>query len=302
LTPATAGEHPRGRGHPPRTAAPDLWFQAADRRRRLPDWASELLALGVEAAATRPGATRLIVAVVVPTRSYAAVLIAAGAVSSYARPAALATAPSEAEQQEHFQRLLRLRPGATVTVGATRDVATVVGIDDSGPEQLIVVRQAKKKLIRKFPMRAGHLVHLQGRQLSALLVGRLKAFEDEITSGDVCTPQGRSLQELLKVDKYGRFRSGESRSAVLSAGGDLPDDLHAAMPGLVVFDGAAGFRRWRENLRVAPWVIVLDRSAPSLNEGASLIEDEYVQRNCADRAPELPIPRGTEITAFWTAR
>lgn len=280
---------------------PEIWYGGGDMRRRVPEWARGLIELGAATAGARNRDLRLVVAVVVPTRVYAATLAAVGA-DSLQRPVAFnPSAPTTAELEQHFQQLRGLRPGRTVTVGAAKLVGSFIGIDESGEEPLVVIRQTKLRCIQKMPLRSCHLVGITGRSLSSLLIGRLNVFEIEITGGDLCLSNRRPLQETLKVGRYSPRGDKDIRCAVLSSGGDLPDELQDAKPRVVIFDGVPGFRHWRETWRVAPWLIVLDRTAANFEEGVSLVEDEYVRRDADEPALDLPLPPGVEVMGFWTA-
>jgi hypothetical protein len=193
-----------------------------------------------------------------------------------------------------------LPPGTTVTVGAAQRVGSLIGIDDSGAEPLVVIRQ--RNFVQKFPERGCHVVGIRGMSLSALLIGRLNVFEHEITGHEIVGTQGEPLQDVLKVSRFCRAQDNERFSALLAAGGDLPDELEAAQPKLVVFDGSAALRRWRETWRGAPWLVVLDRTSPAFDEGVALVEAEYVQRNSPAGTPDVPTVPGTEVMAFWTSR
>jgi hypothetical protein len=285
----------------PRSANPDLWFDTGDHRARVPEWATGFVELGHATARSRSPSSRLVVAVAVPTRAYASVLVAAGAVAADIG-ASHTLVPGEAELEEHYQQLRSLRPGTTVTAGRNQAVAVFVGVDESGTEPLIVLRDTRKDMIRKFPKRGCHLLSVRGRRLSALVVGRLNVLEREITGSDLCDPQGHPLQQLLKVQRYRQRGEKEFRTEVLAASGELPDDLDAAQPRIVVFDGTAGFRHWKESWRGAAWVVVLDRTSAGFEEGVALIEEEYVQRATMEAAPRVPVPHGAEVMGFWTAR
>ena len=118
----------------------------------------------------------------------------------------------------------------------------------------IVIRQ--RTFLQRLPKRTCHLIGVEGRSLSAVLVGQLNVFEHEITGDDVCDEQ-KPLQTLLKVSRFSEEGDKTVHTAVLAAGGELPPDLHAAQPGLVVFDGVTGFRHWRETWRGTSWLVVL---------------------------------------------
>ena len=175
------------------------------------------------------------------------------------------------------------------------------GIDESGAEPFLVIRQSK--FVQKIPKRSCHLVRARGRHFGCLLVGRINVLEAEICGDDVVTSSVKPLQTLVKAARFSSSSRG-AKSDIVAPGYDAPKHLLDAQPGLVVFDGAASFRRAREAWRGrAAWLVVLDRSAPSFAEGVQLVEDEYVQRGTRTPDPaNLPVPDACELMAFWSSR
>lgn len=286
---------------------PDLWYESYEGRRTVPAWAASLVQIGADAVGTlNESAERLVAAVAVPTRAYAASLVAVGAVSANQPLSFGRDDPSPDVLDAHFRQLCSLRPGTTVTVGSgtggSMRVGTFERVDMRDGEPVIVIRQRDfTQIIEK---KGCHRIALRGRSLSCLLVGRINVFEEEIKSGDVVTRQSRPLQDILKVARFCGRRDSDVRSEVLSQGVDLPRELRDAQPTLVVFDGTAALRRWREEWRSSPWLIVLDRTSPQFDEGVALVEEEYVQR-ATERIkdePDLDVPLGGELMAFWSSR
>jgi hypothetical protein len=135
------------------------------------------------------------------------------------------------------------------------------------------------------------------------MVGRINILEAEICGGDVVTASVKPLQTVLKVARFSRSARG-AKSEIVAPGYGVPAHLLDAQPGLIVFDGASAFRRAREAWRGgAPWLVVLDRSAPSFAEGVQLVEDEYVQRGTRVPDPSnLLAPEACELMSFWSSR
>jgi hypothetical protein len=280
-----------------------LWYADETARKPVPVWAEEMVDLGSACAGQRRSTgERLIAAIAVPTRAYCAALAAVGAVE-VPEPASPGVINGAEAVDAHFQSLAALRPGAAVTVrqGSAVTVGQFEGIDETGEEPMIVIRQPK--FIQRIPKRSSHLIRARGRYFGCLLVGRINILEAEICGGDVVTTAVKPLQTLLKIARFSRSPNG-AKSDIVAPGYAAPAHLLDAQPGLIVFDGASAFRRAREAWRgSAPWLVVLDRSAPSFAEGVQLVEDEYVQRGT--RAPDpgnLPVPEACELMAFWSSR
>jgi hypothetical protein len=289
---------------------PQLWYVTAAGRRRLPAWASASVKVGAALAGAHREGERLVAAMAVPTRAYAATLAGVGAVTARSPMSFNPEAPSEEAIDAHFRILLSLRPGTTVTVrsGRTKNVGTFERVDFSGSEPLVVISQKgsrHQKEFRQMYKKSGcRNISLHGRSLSCLLVGRINIFEEEVTGRDVVTRESGPLQSILKVARLVAPEDHDVRSDILPTGGDLPPRLRAAQPDLVIFDGTASFRHWRETWRAAPWLVILDRCSPHFDEGVQLVEEEFAERASAQTEPPegVEAPPGTELMAFWSAR
>lgn len=287
----------------PQGLLPEFWYAGQHGRRRVPQWASGFIALGAAVAGAHQDGERLVAAVAAPTRAYAATLAGVGAVT-VRTPMSLKSEHTSPEALEnHFRLLASLRRGTTVTVrsGKTKNVGTFECVDFSGVEPVIVINQ--KGFTQKYAKFGCRNISLHGRSLSCLFVGRLNVFEEEIAGGDVVDRNSRPLQSILKVGRFARPGDHEVSSDILPTAGDLPARLREAQPDLVIFDGTAAFRHWRETWRNAPWLVVLDRTSPHFDEGVQLVEEEFAERASAQTGtPEIDPPKGTELTAFWSSR
>jgi hypothetical protein len=282
---------------------PELWHASDHGRRRLPRWASGFVRLGASAAGAYQDGERLVAAVAAPTRGYAATLAGIGAVTARTPMSFNTEEPSPEVIEAHFKLLTSLRPGTTVTVrsGKTTNVGTFERIDFTGAEPLIVISQ--RGFTQMYGKFGCHNISPHGRSLNCLFVGRINLFEEETTGGDVVTVESRPLQSILKIGRFAGRHDHEIRSDILPTGGDLPSRLRDAQPDLVIFDGTAAFRRWRENWRTGPWLVVLDRTSPHFDEGVQLVEEEFAERASANtQTPAIEPPDGTELTAFWSSR
>ena len=282
----------------------ELWYTHGGETKALPGWAQWMIGIGRLAAQPTGSRQRCLIVVAVPCRAYAAVMAAIGCVRSMQEPSVkLIDSSDAAALAAHFESLCRLGPGATVTVaGEVRRVARVVGVEHFDGEQHVVVEQdpnTRRACMRKFPERAAHLLIPRGLGLRALIVGALALLEQEITCGDVVTSDGRPLQEILRVRRFLGSRPKDIRCGLAGAGAELHSELTDAQPAVVVFDGAQGFRRWKEAWRSSAWVVVLDRTSTQFEEGVALVEEEFFQRiDDADLVNGLDVPPGIEVMGF----
>ena len=141
-------------------------------------------------------------------------------------------------------------------------------------------------------------------RLDCLLVGRLNLLREEITDVNfACSPprdeeQG-VLQDVMRVRKF--LGEGQAyRSEAVAAGGqDAAEEAGELRPHVTVFDGAAGFAKWRDYCRDSHWIVLLDRTEPGFEGAAALLNSEYGNRVGEETLEELPeVPGGVEVVAF----
>lgn len=284
----------------------ELWFRDESHRRRLPEWAEWMVQLGQRAARPAKPPRRLVAAIAVPCRAFAATLCGVGCVASRDPLRFNPDTPDPDELAAHFENLCALRPGSTVTVasGKAKHVGCFVGVDDSRGERYLVIEQSsesKRSFTQYIPLRDAHNVAVRGLGLSCLIIGHINALEPEVCNGDVSTAGGRALQELLKVRRFASRRDKDIRSDVIAGGAELPQGLKDAQPAVVIFDGAETFRRWKETWRSSAWVVVLDRTSRQFDEAVALVEQEFIERRCDDDDPlaGVEVAPGVELMSFW---
>jgi hypothetical protein len=286
----------------------EFWFRGGEDRQRLPVWARWLVNLGRRTANGGEPPRRMVAAIAVPTRAFAATFCGVGCVIG--DPLRFTAVATDAEELEaHFENLCALRPGSTVTVasGSAKHVGRFVRADELQGERYLVIEQdgdSKQAFTQYIPLREAHNVAVRGLGLSCLIIGKVTQLEQEICSGEVITADGRPLQELLKTRRFASRRETDIRCDVIATAAELPGGLRDAQPGVVIFDGAEAFRRWKEAWRRSAWLVVLDRTSRQFDEAALLVEQEFVERRYDDGDPlaDLDVPPGIEVAAFWGRR
>jgi hypothetical protein len=279
---------------------PELWFRDGFRR-RLPAWAQWMVQLGQLASRPADSPRRVVVAIALPSRAYAATLVAVGCVIARDPLRFSRNAPNDEELAAHFANLASSRPRTTVTVasGTAKHVGQLLGTRQVHGEPHLVIEQ--NGFTQLIPQRDAHNVAVRGLGLSCLIAGQLNVLEQEIAGGDVVTADGRPLQALLKVRRFCTRDDKDIRSDVITARTELPAELRDAQPGLVVFDGADAFRKRRESWREAAWVVVLDQTSRQFAEGVGLVEEEFIEKRYDDGDPleDIHVPPGVELMSFW---
>jgi hypothetical protein len=266
-----------------------------------------MVLLGRRAARPAEPPKRLVAAIAVPSRAFAAALCGVGCVLSRDPLRFSSVTPDPEELTAHFENLCALRPGTTVTVasGRAKHVGRVTGVDDSRGERYLVIEQAadrKRAFMQYIPLRDAHNVAVRGLGLSCLIIGTLSQLEPEICGGDVVAADSRDLQGILKARRFTSRRDKDIRSDVIAAAAELPAELRDAQPAVAIFDGAEAFRRRKEAWRRSAWVAILDRTSRQFREAAALVEQEFVERRHDDEDPlaDIEVPPGIELMSFWS--
>ena len=322
-----------------------LCYQDAEGWRPIPSWAQTLVDLGNWLANTRSDQPRA-VAMALPTRSFAAPLVAVGAVLCDA----VATRKSS-DPIVHFEMLASLPAGTAVTVrdGSRQKRGLLLGVEMREGKRLIRVQVEKLHslgggLTRSFPpplalrvepietelsaeqlpksqkgktlvRRAGFMeCLLQGidsydyalhSEMHALLVGNTRVLRNEVfetpfgakVAGRRAVHEGK-LQDVLRARRL-QATDQHFRSDVLPAmprDTDGPSDQHSAP--LVVFDGADGFLRLRHRWPRADWIVVLDRTARSFDEGVACLVQDWTKREEDLAGNGMPVLAASEVLAY----
>jgi hypothetical protein len=145
-------------------------------------------------------------------------------------------------------------------------------------------------------------------RLDCVIIGTRHALEYELVqehfaAGSVSLDyrQG-SLQGIARVRQFGG-PNDPYRAAVMSASAEPDDDIPAGCPALAVFDGATAFNNWRSKWADANWLVVIDRSSPSIEDAAASINQAYAARlSDSDALSSLAVPAGIELMAYLEHR
>jgi hypothetical protein len=314
----------------------ELKYRGPDGWEPLPAWARFLLEAGAAVATHRAGDGRLVVAVSVPTRAFAAALAGASAVVS-----AFVADPALLDGAEHFQHLSSLPPGTAVTLrtGNSIEQGTLLGVnydaapgdprprlkvqlakmisylDERGCDRIQVINDPgelgtrRRKLVRapEFLSRAVAGVDVQvlsaTTRLDCVVVGVLTALQHELkdelfAAGDDGASHEGSLQSILRTKQLGGTND-HYRSAVIPSSAEAGEARPDGSPAAVIFDGSAAFNNWRSFWPDSNWLVILDRSSPSAEDGAAAIANSFSRRlrEC-DVLSTSDVPAGVEMVAY----
>lgn len=314
--------------------AAHLMHRTPDGWSPLPAWAQFMLDAGSRAASIRHDDARLVIALSIPARAFAAVLAAAGAVVT-----AFQENPPTSDVAEHFDYLASLPEGTAIShrrgnsVEQGRIACVEVG-DDGKPRVRVRLRKEetllpvnlcsriqviddpgtlkahKRTLVKEPEFLAGALPAVDATSLSAstrldcVLVGVQRSLEAELTTrefgaGDDQAVYEGNLQGIVRARDIGGTKDAYRSALVPAASEDGDAPIAASVPKVAIFDGARAFNGWRSRWPGSNWLVLLDRGLPSAGDGAAAVNQSYATRvDTSDALAGLGIPAGVETLAY----
>lgn len=318
---------------------PKLFYRkdGADTR-PLPGWAGYLQLIGAMASLGGNSGRRTLVAVAVPTRAYAAVFAALGVVASRARFPILPTA-----SHDYFAHLCGLPKETKiwVTDRGVRYKGKILGPDLLSSQPVLKIQTAtmtryigESKSIdvevdewdgdlpcgergRRTVRRAGFLEAAFGghdlgefgirSRLDAVVIGSAASLRNEVGNTNIGAPLPTgnfvygTFQDLLRVRLLAPTQP--FRSEIVS---DTTADLHEVTSSrevVAIFDGPRPYIKARSRVRARNQIVILDRTAPSFQDAADIVNQQYLRR-----VADIPrfqniggLPWGVEVMAFEEA-
>lgn len=140
-------------------------------------------------------------------------------------------------------------------------------------------------------------------RLEVTIIGNKKVLLHELnTPFAVKTEDGEfrtgTLQEVLRVRERVTGGLGYRTSLRSEREGKVKPGINEVPP-LVIFDGAAGFLKWREAWRESHWVVVLDKAETGFEEAVATLNREYSSNHLDSVALQLPdIPFAVDMLAY----
>ena len=146
--------------------------------------------------------------------------------------------------------------------------------------------------------------------LECTILGRVSLLQHEIKKVNLPYSlhkgvyKAGKMQDILRVREW--LRKDEAyRSEVLPVDGHKPPKTaDGLVPYVTIFDGAAGFLKWRDYWRNSHWIIVLDRTEPHFREAVELVNQDYIQNRVGEGGIQNmpPSPPGVEFVVYQEAR
>lgn len=318
----------------------DLHYRGKGLPSPLEPWMAFLLEIGALLGASRSEGRRLVIGVSVPTRAFAAVLAGTGSVLTRAKDVDPVQADAESYfeylgslpegtgvswyngSSRRLGHLLGVREtplGRRLMIqvsrtGDLREACTIEAclgvelLDDEvklpwGISKRHPAAEGAPLLSKLLPGRA--LFPFASRTvLDCLIVGIASTLFEECSSKlGVYDHQSlyldASINELLRVRVKGA--KDTYRSVICGVSAKMMQVLATTDPGVVVFDGAQGYLRWRTNWPASPALLILDRSETHATEAAVALDQDRLLYGADPEGLDLPeLPDGVEITSYMT--
>jgi len=277
---------------------------------------------------------RLVVAVALPTRAFAAAFGAAGIVVGRLQAA------DRVDAQRHFESLRKLPLGSTVTVRRRGVVETgwLAEFGKRAGEDCVRVRFAtyesripvnlctivepaatelerlpERRTRRGLPDESGLVTNLLGMQAAAalmqsrlecIILGNAAILRDEMISTRIAVSHPKvgggagTLQNLVHVRQFGKH-SDAYRAEVVAARSRPTRHVRDAAPTVAVLDGSLAFSKWEQVWPHADQLILLDRTENSFSDATAEVDRLFAGRKEDFTWPGLPeVPPEVECVAF----
>jgi hypothetical protein len=305
-----------------------LFYQRDGSWYPLPGWVKFYLKLGFSLSQNKRLDTRFVVALAVPTRAYASLLIAAGIVYGKSQE------KHKSIDHAHFEMLIALPDGSPVVLRdkkrkykakkcgvQTYNGKLLIGIQvDEGTTNTIKFIPAEDcehvEIVSREPFRLPH--SQKGHEitppsllvkaligeiyvydfflhscLEAVLIGPKNTLEEEMNAALATSKIDKfdcpgNLSDLIRVKEF-QPPGTAFRSSILAAASRNNTSLTGDdTPCVIIFDGSHGFVKWRDYWRKFNWVVILDETDPNFNYAVSQVNQEFIARE--EKQHKLKIP------------
>lgn len=323
---------------PSPVALENLSWIDGDSRGVLPVWARFAVSLGAHVASVHDDATRLVVGLAAPDRSFLAVLGALGIVG--------AGASRTSDSSAHFRELCSLPLDTPVALrsGNRRTVGRLVGTREQFGELKIVIQlndrdktrhylpesqsarvqvsddvritqrarrtqiKINERFVRGVLRGVDPLAFATTPHVHAIIVSHLSALRFEVQTPFWAQLDGRgcvgTLNDLLGLRPLASggqsFRTGVHP---IDARKDPSHELTDRST-VVLFDGSAAFLKWQHAFASWDAIVVLSRTETRLAEASNLLNQMYLRRleRTDESLAQLEVPSSIEVMTYREVR
>jgi len=146
--------------------------------------------------------------------------------------------------------------------------------------------------------------YAQRSQMHCVIVGNARLLRSDIAKTEIGARRPRRhairsgyFQDILRVRRF-LPPSTDYKCEVLPVLKDSTEDEEVRQAPLVLFDGAEGYLRWRHIWPQADWLVMLDRTARSFDDGVAGLVQEWTRRADDLTGEDFLIPAGVEALGY----
>jgi hypothetical protein len=317
----------------------ELQFRDADQWRPIPQWARFFISLGAALSSAHSPQRRIVVALSVPTSSFAAAFIALGRVLG--EPI---SEPAKRAVDDHFDRLAALVPRRTwliyfdgkalysgpflgtlklrgddwiqmadprkkCTLTIPKQGCLLVDVQGENPTDKPVRLKNPKPFVRNFFNLIEHYKILCSTTKSVIVIGEKNRLRHELVQTPFAVPSGTSpvdgvLQDLIRIAKFSSIGLGYRADVYASSRGRaVQKGASEAEGSLIILDGAASHCRWAHEYSHYDSVSILSRTESEYGTAVDLANARYLSRLDDCLLPGLlDPPAGIELMAHLEPR
>lgn len=316
-------------------AYPQLYSQTKRERnelldwQKLPNWCNFFIKLGHCVAKHENKNSRLVVALALPTRSYAAALIASGIILERAYSFNL-------DNKDRFAELCKLPIGTSICYNRKGELLRAIHegfipelnrikirteskpkgglsylIDYDEAYTISIANQKWKPNLKKGPHLQKNDSNFLSRivdkkiayrystnsNLECIIIGNKVALRQEISSQAIKSQESLgSFQDILQIRSFVTSKGASYHTDILS--GKRNKTMKGDFSGIVIFDGANAFLKSRDYWLKSHNIVLLDRTEPHFQEAVDVINQNYYSRFDDVSLELIAPPFGVELIAY----
>ncbi|HYJ89187.1 MAG TPA: hypothetical protein VEW46_24190 [Pyrinomonadaceae bacterium] len=153
-------------------------------------------------------------------------------------------------------------------------------------------------------------------RLECCTIGRLSALRQEAGETVFATPlpsatwtpanndfQRGTLQDVMRVRKFMGEGKAYRTDAIAAQSENVVTLARDAAPHVTIFDGSAGFTKWRDYWRSSHWLVLLDSTETGFDEATRSLNTEYITNRIGDvSTANVPAPPAGVELVFYRER
>ena len=306
----------------------NLYYRKDERWFALPPWAKFYLELGDLLSRFDEQNKRFVVALAVPTRSYASALISSGLIMARSKLF------FRDNDLEYYEKIIALKVGTPLVyregnrkksakkadnhdyegklhIGIQIDEGTTNTKKYISPENARLIEIAERDTVRLPQQQTGREIAPPSQLLKTILgeaqlydfvlqtrlenfvVGPVNVLKQELETSLATSLSTRAdsqgyLSDMMRVREFQPPGTAHRCSILAAANKGNLAATNDTSAFAVIFDGSLGFVKWRDPWRHFNWIVILDRTDPNFDYAVDQVNNEYAYRSEIQHQRKLP--------------